>query len=151
MNQKSRRWCFTINNPELIDDQAIDLLKEKSNYLVYQLESGQNNTRHYQGYIEFKIRKQGTTIKNILQRAHLQVAKGTAEQNTTYCTKQEGQLDGPWISGEPYTTEQGKRTDLDKLKKIIDDGGTMQQLADESFGSFIRYNRGLKQKQKQNT
>ena len=48
--------------------------------------------------------------------------------------------------GEPK--KQGRRSDLEDCKKIIDNSvddamGTMQQIADTHFGDFVRYYRGF--------
>ena len=93
-NKNSKRWCFTINNPDETSDAQLAALQAQSSYLIYQKEEGENHTPHYQGYVEFPIRKRGTTVKNILPSSHLEVAAGSAESNKTYCSK-EPRLAGP--------------------------------------------------------
>ncbi len=52
---RSRNWVITINNP---DEKKWDIQNENKRpshctYIVGQLESGENQTPHIQGYIEF--------------------------------------------------------------------------------------------------
>ena len=119
---KVRAWCFTINNPThkvLFPDGLPDGIK----YIVYQLERGEAGTPHLQGYIALARPQRMAWIKKItsktaegvvftvFERAHLLAAKGNAEQNKTYCTKEEGHLEGPWEIGN-MPKGQGERTDL---------------------------------------
>lgn len=49
---------------------------------------------------------------------------------------------GVWEEyGEP--SKQGQRNDLRKLKAMIDGGGDMLDIAEEDFGTFIRYHKGF--------
>lgn len=44
---QSRRWCFTLNNP--VPGDREDVLGWNANYIVFQLEKGEEGTLHYQG------------------------------------------------------------------------------------------------------
>lgn len=145
-NQNSKYWCFTINNPSADDELQMDRLRDVSTYLVYQLEQGENGTRHYQGYVEFSIRKKGSTVKNLIPRAHLQQRRGSGEQASEYCKKDESRLDGPFEFGTLATVTQGARNDLKAIKAAINEGRSLTDIAKDdniSFGSVIRYHRGF--------
>lgn len=94
-----RRWVWTENNP--VVDKIDDLLASLAGAAkyVFSLEEGENETPHYQGYIEFKNAKTFNGVKKLLPRAHIAVAKGDWESNLKYCTK--APLKGPWIKGFP--------------------------------------------------
>lgn len=143
-NQFSQYWLFTINNPIAQDELDIDRAKQQSNYLVYQLECGENGTNHYQGYIEFTSRKRGTTVKGVLPRAHLERRRGTAEQAADYCKKDDTRLDGPWEYGTISNPTPGARNDHKAIKEAIDEGRSMVDLwrDDAHFGSMVRYYKG---------
>lgn len=69
-----------------------------------------------------------TTIQRqypCLSLAHFTRARGSAEQNRIYCTK-EPRLDGPWTTGAPApdTPGSGHRSDLDAAMLAIRDGMT---------------------------
>lgn len=108
---KSKFWCFTLNNPEVTDE---DLLRNlKYDYLIFGREIGKSGTKHLQGYIEFSVRKEFTTVCKINPRIHWENRRGSSLQASDYCKK-----DGDFVEiGKLSTPQQGKRTDLDELKE----------------------------------
>lgn len=82
----SRYWCFTVNNPDASD---IALLQCPTNvrFLAAVMETGEEGTPHYQGYLELDRHRRLSFVKKILPRAHLEVRRGTAIQALTYCLK----------------------------------------------------------------
>lgn len=63
----------------------------------------------------------------------VQLAKGTAEQNRTYCMK-----DGKFHEwGE--LPKQGKRTDIDKMMTMIKEGKTSIEVAEELPNTWTKY------------
>jgi len=121
-NEKHRSWIFTTNNYTDEDKNNAKRLNHK--YLVYGLEVGEEkHTPHLQGYVQLKNPMTFDALNKHLQyRARIQVAKGSAAQNRTYCTK----------SGnfEEYGTvpSQGKRNDLNKIKEMVKQGTTMKEV-----------------------
>lgn len=100
----NRAWCFTLNNPT--DEENLlfpnALPNETFRYavsLVYQLEAGEGNTPHYQGYVRFNRQRTLAHVRAILARAHWEPAKGTAQQNVDYCCKDAGRLSEPVLLG----------------------------------------------------
>lgn len=92
-----KSWCFTLNNPVAADYEhlaALDCV-----YLVYGDElAPTSGTPHLQGYVVFSTNKRLTAVKKLMSpRYHLELAKGSAQENYDYCTK-----DG-WV------TERGDR------------------------------------------
>lgn len=84
---RSRGWCFTLNNPTEVDFAQLKTLETKSSYFIYGKEVGEEGTPHLQGYIYFKSQRTLKSLKKQLSRAHLEVARGTPEQNKDYCSK----------------------------------------------------------------
>lgn len=80
-------------------------------------------------------------MKKLDGKAHWEIAKGTADQNIKYCTKEDTRVAGPWQVGEPMTA--GHRSDLDKAASMLDEGKTIRDVAMECKSTFIRYHRGL--------
>lgn len=119
----SLRWCYTLNNPVL--DRVPT--HERMSYHVHQLEAGAFGTQHFQGYFEVsgnRVRRSTVARWPGLQGSHLEVARGTAADNTAYCTKDEGRIQGPWIDGEPLADPPGRghRTDLHEVMDAIRTG-----------------------------
>jgi len=151
-NPRALAWCFTLNNPsedEVLLPQSWD--PEDYKYLVYQLERGESGTPHLQGYISMEKRITFNVFRTWFPdaRAHIEVAKGTAAQNKTYCTKTQDKIEGPWEFG--VMPEQGKRSDLLAVKEKLDSGATLKEISQEHFGSFVRYHRSFREYKLLNT
>lgn len=147
--RRSKRWQFTLNNYvaqeefELQahfaeDNQDRDGLKLK--FLMYSYEVGESGTPHLQGYFETEKRVVLSTLKLQpgMTRMHLEIAKGTLEQNREYITKA-----GPiaFESGTPM--RQGKRSDLMRIKEAIDEGASMREVAEQHFSQWVVYRRSF--------
>lgn len=89
MNSKSKSWCYTINNPDWKTIEELTKLEPELVYNIYQLEVGENGTRHIQGYMYFQIRKEFKWLKKALPTAHLELRKGTHEEAKKYCSKKD--------------------------------------------------------------
>lgn len=155
---RAKNWCFTLNNPESPLDFST-CIPDQVYYVVYQLERGSDDGPvHYQGYIECVNRLRMRGVKELangaLQRAHLEVRRGCREQARRYCMKEESRLLsledsrftlGPIQEGEWRTTSQGQRTDIDSIKTMLDEGCGEEQIADEYFGSWVRYYKAFRE------
>lgn len=142
-NNRARAYCWTVNNPsedEVLVPQSWDPNSYK--YLVYQLEEGAEGTRHLQGYTAFNTQVVFDTFCSWFpRRPHVEKAKGTAQQNREYCTKEQGRIDGPWEFG--VMPEQGKRNDILAMKADLDSGATLREISDDYTGLFLRYYKGI--------
>lgn len=104
---KSRGWCFTINNPTILDDIEIDsiLLEPTLVYFVRGKECGEEGTPHYQGFVRFQHPVSLGRVKSFLSRAHLEVQRGSSVQAATYCKK-----DGDFMEHGELPAERGSNT-----------------------------------------
>lgn len=117
-----RRWCLTVNNYTDAEIQQLEQLP--TSYIIAGRERGKKrDTPHLQIYMEFVNAKTFSAIKKMMKKAHIEVSKGNAKQNTDYCSK-----DGDVIlqRGEPFN--QGKRNDLIGIKDEIQKGLNMREL-----------------------
>lgn len=80
---KAKRWCFTLNNP--LDGETI--AEDVFDYAIVAEETGQEGTRHFQGFVIFKKEQRLSALKKLLPRAHWEKCLGTVEQNIAYCKK----------------------------------------------------------------
>lgn len=124
-----KNWCFTINNPVLTPDQLLDILSPNASFVIFQKEVGEQGTPHYQGYCQFSTKKRLNTLRALVAGAHWSPARGTAEQNRTYCSKPEGRVDGPFTFGA--ITKQGCRKDIEEYRDAILEGKTDLQLLED--------------------
>lgn len=135
---KARHWCFTVNNPE----QPLDWSAVKGvRYAVYQMESGESGTPHFQGYVEFSTQPRLAALKKILPTAHWEPRRGTRDQARAYCMKDESRLDGPWEFGN-WISGQGARSDLATAIESAKQGG-MKRLAEEHPVAYVKYHKGI--------
>jgi len=131
---RARNYCFTLNNPT----EAENPLDWKCKYIVYQLERGENGTEHYQGFIQFENQVSFSSMKAINERAHWEVAR-CVSASIDYCQKEDTRIAGPWTKGKLPREGQGERRDISEMKESIDEGATLEQIADEHFATFLRY------------
>lgn len=87
MTDRSRAWCFTVNNYNANDEILFQNLDCR--YMVFGRESGDKEaTPHLQGYLCLGEAKTLGGVKKIHKTAHWEIARGSPEQNRTYCIKQ---------------------------------------------------------------
>lgn len=139
---KFRNWCFTLNNPKPEDKDKL-LEYDKCKYIKFQLEKGENGTPHYQGLIIMKNACRMKTMKSIDSRIHWEPMK-SLDGSIAYCEKDDTREDGPWESGIPPKSGQGKRKDLDELKEQIMEGTkTVDDIVLDNPEIYHKYGRTL--------
>lgn len=115
---RAKRWCFTIFGVEK------DEFKEKiveDEYLkgICAEETCPNTGRkHLQGFMYFKKRQRFSVIRLMFEKWHIEVAKGSDDENYKYCTKEDGD---PYIWGDWRVAGQGCRVGED-IVEMLDDG-----------------------------
>lgn len=81
------RWCFTYNNYlEDTKDLLVPLFQQYCKKVIVGTEVGDSGTPHLQGYLEFKKKARPLSIFK-LDCIHWEKAKGDANSNFEYCTK----------------------------------------------------------------
>jgi len=146
MTRSAKNYCFTVNNYSDVEHQALaqagsELLESLAiRYLVFGREVGQSGTPHLQGFIAFNARKTLAYVKSVpgLSRAHVESAKGTPLQASTYCKK-----DGEYNEYGELPAGAGKRTDLEELYQLVKSGASKEEIADKFPSQFIRYRNSI--------
>lgn len=119
MAQRSRNWCFTINNPTFDDAEALRQIKLASKWMIVGNEKGEAGTHHFQGFVMFKNAVRLSTCRGFSPRAHWEIARGSWEDNKVYCSKE-----GDFITygTEPATQkrkgEEGGSAAKERWKRI---------------------------------
>ena len=117
----ARRYCFTLNNWEPLDETRISALADNCKYLVYGRETGDSGTPHLQGFVIFNNSVSFTAAKSRLGDAcHIERARGTSEQAAAYCKK-----DGDFVEFGELTLQPGKRSDWDAYKEWVVERGVV--------------------------
>lgn len=136
MTQRSRTWCFTLNNYDEAQETEIKALDYQ--YLVYGRE-GKTATPHLQGYIEFSNARTFSSLKKKFpNETHLEIRKGTALQASTYCKKEDDFFEDGTIS-QP----QGKRNDLHEAITCLQETKSLTKVAEEHPVQYVKFSKGL--------
>lgn len=87
-SSRSRAFCYTFNNPPVGFEFAFALLA--TTYHIYGKEiAPTTGTPHLQGYMYFKNAISFVALlKKLPPGIHLEIAKGTADDNMKYCKKE---------------------------------------------------------------
>lgn len=142
---RSQYYVFTLNAWTNEEEQALQSLCESEEvitFCTYGRETAPTTgQRHLQGYIEFSQRLRLAQVKSLLgNRYHLEKRRGTAQQAADYCSKDDPE---PWTYGSISVREQGRRSDLDALHASLQEKKSLEEISNEHFGSFLKYQRGI--------
>lgn len=110
-----------------------------ASYIIIGREVGENGTRHIQGYAEFPNRLRLNQLRLLLPDSHIEARRGNAQEARDYCTK-DGDFDE---YGEIQVGRQGARSDLEQLHQSLLSSKRKRDIADDHFGCFIKYPRGI--------
>lgn len=139
MDKQSRKYQLTINNPQDkgLDHEAIKKALEQFKSCVYWCiadEIGlETQTPHTHIFMMLKSPAKFSTVKKRFPEAHIEAAKGTAQENRDYVTKSGKWADDPKADtsvpdtfeewGElPEEPGQGARSDIAEIYRQIDEG-----------------------------
>lgn len=144
---KIRAYVFTHNNPTQTHVAMEELMTSDPSvrYCVYQTESGTNNVRHYQGYVELKNPQRLSYMKKLLPGAHFEKRRGTRDQARDYAMKEDTRTEGPFEIGEWPAGGSGTRTDLNAAIVTATESLDIATVAKEHPVEFVKYSRGLAQ------
>lgn len=145
-SRTSRRWCFTLQQSEY--KAGFPVFSGSMKYLVGQEEKAPTTGQvHIQGYVHFKERIGLKKAKEYLGfgGAHMEIAKGSEQENKDYCTKKESRVEGGWSLEAGEMTKAGERVDLCGVKKKIEEGATFFDLTEDAeaikvaarYGHFV--------------
>lgn len=141
----AKNYVFTLYEPfdKLSQFLADSNLPTGIQFFIGQYEvCPSTNRRHFQGYIQFERRCRGfNRIIEIFGSCHIEVARGSAQDNIDYCSKDSTRDEGPFTKGTSKT--QGQRSDLSSFKEAIKRGDSLSTLAEDHFGAFIKYHKSV--------
>ncbi len=136
---RSRKFCFTSNNPKKSPDDFLDYVIswESSRYVVFQYETGKNSTLHVQGYVEFDAVQRVSTLGE-RHLMHFEIRRGTFRQAVDYVNKTRTAVEGTrreW--GDPV--KQGERNDLIAFRDSIKQKTRIRDVIEQFPREIARY------------
>lgn len=135
----SKYWCVT----SFKDNIPHEYDPEKISYIIFQQEETKTERKHWQIYIEFTNKVRPEKVKKYLNdpAAHCELRRGTAQEAANYCRKQDSAI--PNTQFEAGIISKAKVNQMDDLKEAIQRGATINQIADNHTGMFLRYNKSI--------
>jgi len=127
---RGRAFVVTLNNPEPSDKYAF--LGIECQYAIVGEERGQGGTEHLQAYICFDRAVPARRVRDVLPRAHIEAAKGSAQQNKVYCSK-----DG-CFEETGHLPKQGARSDLASAVADRVSGKSEEGMLMDHGGTWVR-------------
>ena len=142
-----RKWQITVNNPvekNYTHDTIKFKLKEFKSCIYWCMsdEIGENGTYHTHIYMHCKSVVRFSSVKKRFPEAHIEMAKGTAQQNYEYVTKtgkwendkkKETSVDGTFEEdGELPIERQGQRNDIADLYAMVKEGMTNYEIIEQN-------------------
>lgn len=139
-----KNWCWTLHDPTELEVGKLIADHDGISYIVWQEETCPDTGRiHLQGYVQFQEKARLAKAKKILlgdknHRVHMESAKGTPDENKTYCTKEGGRNVNEW--GVMKRTTR----DLGQIASAIASGEmTIKQVIEENPALYVQHHKGL--------
>ncbi len=136
---ESRNWCWTLNNFTEEDIKKIDEWHtlHPDTYIIYGMETGEQGTKHLQGYTHLPKSRAASAIKRLVPRAHIEKCKGTPAENIAYCSK-----DGEAVvyGVEPITQQQANKNKAKRFVELSKKGDfkTIEEEMPAKYASMYR-------------
>lgn len=136
-------FCFTVNG---YTDQDLtrcrNLVGQRGiSYLIFGKEIGtRTGNLHLQGYLQTNQDKFDRMRLALPEGAHIEKQKATSREARDYCKK-----DGEYEEFGQYrhigSVGQGTRTDLDRVKQMIYEGKSYDEITQSEFGTVCKHYR----------
>lgn len=165
LEQRVRKMQLTINNPDkknttkhgmglnTVDEvknyiTGTNLVKE-DDYYCFSFEIGlKEQTPHIHIFFCFKNAKKGKTVKKHFPTAHMEYCLGSIDENVDYVAKtgkweesekEKTKIDGTFFENKERPKEKGRgnRSDLDAIKKLIDEGKTPREILEINPNNYF--------------
>lgn len=134
MAKNSRNLTFTLNNytEEHVSSLAGLPGSDGVRCVYYGEEVGESGTPHLQGFICFKERKSVRQVVKLVPGAHIELMKGSIEQNIKYCSK-EGKVT---VHGKlPLTNKEKGKKEIDRwdVARAAAVAGDLEKIASDIY------------------
>ncbi len=138
--RESRNWQIT--DFEILDFKKIaEVHNDVVRYVCFGTEiCPKTHRKHIQAWIQLVNKKTRGGVKRLLgsKVVHLEPMYSTEKDLDRYSKK-----DGDFQTIGKFIC-QGQRTDMEAIKKMIDDGATMKDIADVNFMTWCQYSKQFK-------
>lgn len=147
VSTKYRDWCWTLNNYTDDDRERLLRLDGARVYICYGVETGDNGTKHLQGFVQFNHPVGFRRVKEVMgDKCHLEQRRGTVRQAIEYCQK-----DGDFHdAGNPQRLCTSKEAQQEQWKDIIQlaESNRLSEIKEKYPSQYLRYLNTLRSLQK---
>lgn len=133
MSKKSRGFCITINNYIENDIKCMEAIECQYKCWEFEHILEGEGTPHIQGYLYYTNPRGLKGLSNLLPRANVLSANGTAQQCRKYCSKEDN---GTFVEYGEMPEPQGKRNDLHEIKELVKSGQATELKIFEAARSY---------------
>lgn len=146
----SRNYIFRLSNYTDSDVATLSTLDKQTRYIVFGKEiCPTTGTPHLQGYIIFKNPKSprqctlyfGERLSHERTHTEPQYKHSNPQKNIDYCTKDNNYIE----LGSPPAPSQGQRSDLLRIKLMIAEGKTYEEILEEEFVACAKFGRFIRE------
>ena len=151
---QGKAWCFTLNGDSSILNAVFVNLTDKidrdssvSHFVVQEEKAPSTGQLHLQGYIRWTGNKRLQAVKTYIgdNTVHVELAKGSAEDNLRYCTKPDTATGRCQHRKGDFSVggKKGQRNDLKEVTEKIKSGASLNDIAFDHPEVFVRNHKGL--------
>lgn len=138
-----RHYCFILDNPT--KDEYSEDFTEEVRYCVWQRERGELGTERHQGYIEFKSPQPLETVQAIIgEGVRVRPRRGSRNQARSFYMREEARVAGPWEYGSWNEGGRRKKSDLERLAKLLLEGKSEREIGMEDFELLARHRKAIR-------
>lgn len=140
-------WCLTVNNWTVEDAKKLESMVGICGikYMSFSEEVGDSGTPHLQGYFQSNHNKLTRFVKHF--KGHIMKQRGNSDEARDYCRK-DGSMN--WREFGEYTyinaPGQGIRTDLSRLKDLIKEGKSYDEVVELEFENCAKFHGFIKER-----
>jgi tRNA A37 threonylcarbamoyladenosine biosynthesis protein TsaE len=148
---RKRHYAWTLNNytqEEIAHLTRLNLEENGIRYVCWGEEvAPTTGTAHLQGYVYFTSKKSMRQALQILgtRISFQEETNGTPRQNRLYCGKlrpQDAQPNAVFVE-RGQLPQQGSRSDLEAIRKKLDEGACMKEIAVDHFAKWCQYRKAF--------
>ena len=152
-NTRAACWVGTWNNPKMTIDEFHDHFKKLHEddllqYFVFQLEQGENETPHYQFFVNWKNARSFEFMKeHIPYGCYFKQMETNKNACKKYCSKTKTRISETFYEVGEFIEERGRK-DLVVARQLIKDGMSFDEVSDLYPSQSMMYERSLKNLEK---
>ncbi len=128
---------WSLKQFQIPDDPStlFNLYEHDMRYVIWQITEDSEDSVYAHCYIQFRIAKSRYFVENLFNGVW-NPASRDLDENENAVQDRATRIAGPWSLG--YPKRSGQRSDLLAIKEQIDNGSTVEEIAEDYFSAWTR-------------